>query len=555
MRSSKFYLFILLLLPVFGYAQYNLPENNIWTYSAGYGLNFNSGSPVPFTVPLRSLGGSATVADASGNLLFYTQGDTIWNKNNQVMPNGQGLIAPYTSNIGGSQSEQGQLIIPVIGMPGQYYVFSMQTNADFLFGIDPFATRLFYSVVDMSLNNGLGDVVAGKKGIMIDSMLTSSKLIAVAGDSCNIWVVAHNDFDNGFKSYSVTAAGIDTTPVVSVAGNLSGGIAYVEGKMRISPDRTKLAVASAFGSSLQEVGLDLFDFDPATGVVSNPILLDTNAINYSACFSPDNSKLYVLGTDKLFTSFILFQYDLSLPTTAAIIASKTALDTSNTFNYVKDIRLAPNGKIYIAMHEPANYLSVINNPNLAGTACGYVDSAVNMNMLTPSLGNTCFPNEYVTWIVDTVLTAADSALDANSTVVLNASAGFSNYQWNTGATTASFTATAVGTYWVKYSDICSWNVDTFHVSDPLSVDGLQHSGGLTVYPNPANEHLRVQLEGATGKLNVELKDVSGKRVLSKECQSGDWLPVNNITNGVYFLTVSDIEKQQRSLPVRVVIMH
>jgi hypothetical protein len=157
--------------------------------------------------------------------------------------------------------------------------------------------------------------------------------------------------------------------------------------------------------------------------------------------------------------------------------------------------------------------------------------------------------------VDTVLNASDSALDANSTVVLNAPTGFSNYQWNTGATTGSLTATAVGTYWVKYSDICSWNVDTFHVADPLSVEGVQHSGGLTVYPNPASEHLRVELAGATGKLNVELRDMRGKLVLSKECQSGDWLPVNNVSNGLYFLTVLDIEKQQRSLPVRVVIIH
>lgn len=554
MRISTLYLTILLLLPLLSSAQYNLPQNNIWTYSSGYGLDFNSGTPVPFTVPLRSLGGSATLANSAGSLLFYTQGDTIWNKNNQVMANGAGLIAPYTSNVGGSQAEQGQLIIPVIGQPNKYYVFSMETNADFLFGVDPAACKLFYSVVDMTLNSGLGDVVTGQKGILLDSMLTSSKLIAVAGDSCNIWVIAHNVFDNGFKSYNITANGINTTPVVSVAGNLSGGIAYVEGKMRISTDRHKLAVCSAFGTSLQEVGLDLFDFNPATGVVSNPVLLDTNAINYAPAFSPDNSKLYVLSSSKDFTQFILYQYDLSLSSTAAIIASKTALDTSNTFNYVKDIRLAPNNKIYIAMHEPANYLSVINSPNLAAANCGYVDSAVNMNMPSPALGNTCFPNEYVTWIVDTVHHASDSILTAAGTVVLNAPAGYTSYQWNTAATGNSITANTTGTYWVKYSNLCTWGVDTFHITDPLSVDGLS-AGEVAIYPNPASDYIHVKLVATSGDVSIQLRDISGKLLLTKECRNGDVIPVQNIANGVYFLTITDIEKQKSALPVRVVIMH
>jgi len=556
MRFSVFYLICLLLLPTLSFAQYNLPENKVWAYSSGYGLDFSSATPTPFSVPLRSLGGSASVADASGNLLFYTQGDTIWNQNHQVMPNGAGLIAPYTSNVGGSQAEQGQLIIPVIGQTGKYYVFSMQTNYDFLNGIDPFAAKLFYSVVDMSLNNGLGDVVSGQKGIMLDSMLTSAKLIAVPGDSCNIWVVAHNVFDNGFKSYNVTAAGIDT-PIVSVAGNLFGGIAYVEGKMRISPDRTKLSVASAFAAaSLQEVGLDLFTFNPATGVVSNPVLLDSNAINYSSAFSPDNSKLYVLASDKTFTYFVLYQYDLSLSSTAAIIASKTALDTSNTFNYVKDIRLAPDGKIYVAMHEPANYLSVINNPNLPAAQCGYVDSAVNMNMATPMIGNTDFPNEYVTWIVDTVYNATDSILTAAGTVVLKAPAGYSNYQWSTGASTGSITASAVGNYWVKYSDFCTWGVDTFHVTDPLSVDGPEGKNGVVLYPNPATDGFRVTLAGTSNsELILELRDMSGKLIMRKECKSGDLIPTRSITNGVYFVTVRDVNQPHSALPVRLVIMH
>lgn len=558
MRSFNFYLFCLLLcLPWSSYAQYNLPQNNVWIYSAGYGLDFSSGTPVPFSTPLRSLGGSASVADASGNLLFYTQGDTIWNKNHQVMPNGAGLIAPYTSNTGGTQSEQGQLIIPVIGTPGQYYVFSMQNSGDFMFGVDAFASKLFYSVVNMSLNNGLGDVVAGQKGIMIDSMLSANKLIAVPGDSCNIWVITHNVFDNGFKCFNVKSTGIDMTPVESVTGNLSGGIAYVEGMLRISTDRTRLAASSAFGLSLQEVGLDLFDFDPATGIISNPVLIDSNTINHAACFSPDNSKLYSLSSDTDFNYFILYQYDLSQPTVADIIASKTPLDTSNTFNYVKDLRLAPDGKIYIAMHEPATYLSVINNPNLPAAQCGYVDSAINMNMPNAIIGNTCFPNEFVTWIVDTPASvASDSVLTTSGTIVLNAPAGYTDYVWNTGATTSSLTANDTGTYWVEYSDICTWGVDSFHVDPaPVSVAGLQNNNNVLVFPNPASGLVKVEMQGTTGNLELSVTDMTGKIVMSKDQKNGDMLNVQNLSNGIYLLSITDKNRKQSTSQVRIVIIH
>src|SRR5690606_37866566 len=124
--------------------------------------------------------------------------------------------------------------VPFIGDSNRYYVFSLGSPGDYIWG-DIQAGRLFYSVVDMSLDNGNGAVATGMKGIPLDSALTG-KLIAIPGDDCQaIWVLAHANDNSDFKAYKITATGIDT-PVISAAGNLSGIAAYMDGKMCISPD-------------------------------------------------------------------------------------------------------------------------------------------------------------------------------------------------------------------------------------------------------------------------------------------------------------------------------
>lgn len=528
----------LLLLHCCIHAQYNLKENSFWAFGGNYAIDFSGGTPVAANTPLASLGGSAAVCNASGQLLFYTQGDTIWNKNNQVMPNGAGLITPYTSNANGTQSDQGQLIVPVIGNPQQYYVFSMQTVGDFYFNGDPQACRLYYSVVDMSLNNGLGDVVSGQKTIPVDSALTGNKMIAVPGNDCNIWLITHTITGNTFKVYEITENGISTTPVVSSGGNLIGGIAYTEGKLRISPNRQKLFVASAFGTTFDEVGAELFDFNPADGTISNPVLLDTASINFSGCFSPDNSKLYVIGAEHSFTYITLYQFDLSLPTTADIIASKTYLDSANVFNYVRDVRLAPDGKVYASLNDPGDTLSRVNFPNLAGTACGYEKKAIGIPVIG-FLGNGNLPNEYVKPVQDTVMTSLDTVLTTAGTLTLTASAGYDAYTWSNGATGGSITVNAPGTYWVTYQSYCLYETDTFIVAvNPEGIFDVHKDNQLLVYPNPAQDYVTIQ--AATGNTlsgTIHITDMTGRRIAEQPSNTAAvTINTSSFAPGVYMIS-------------------
>ncbi len=237
------FLFVLFILSSKLSAQYNLNENKVWAFGSGCGIDFTSGTPVPIRTSMESSEACATVSDANGHLLFYTSGDTVYNKNGRVMPNGAGIIGIHTA----MSAHQGVQIVPVLDNSNQYYIFSQECVLEALcFTGDPMAGRLFYTVVDMNLNGGLGDVVATEKAIFLDSGLTE-KLTAMVGTRCNIWVITKPRAASEFKSFEVTASGVRPDAVVSATGIINYNYQPLGG-LTPSPDNKKiLCCASHIG--------------------------------------------------------------------------------------------------------------------------------------------------------------------------------------------------------------------------------------------------------------------------------------------------------------------
>ena len=143
-----------------------------------------------------------------------------------------------------------------------------------------------------------------------------------------------------------------------------------------SPDGTRLA-AAFYGSDLFEV----YDFDASTGIVTNPITLTGVNNPYTLEFSPDGSKLYGSSTDAGALQRIIWQWDLSLSTPATINASRFILATTASGS-MGTMQLGYDRKIYCA-RVGGDHLGIINNPDAAGAAAGYIDDGVFLG------GQTC----------------------------------------------------------------------------------------------------------------------------------------------------------------------
>ncbi len=345
-------------------------QGNIWYFGRKAGIDFNTGTPFALTDgAMSTFNGCATISDALGDLLFYTDGITVYDKTHQVMPHGINLA-------GGLTSTQSAIIIPKPLSTTLYYIFTV----DYEMGDN----GLEYSIVDITKNGGLGDVVT--KNIKIKAHVCEKLTAVQTSNRLNFWVIAHDSSTN-YLSYLVSDSGVRTIPVVSGGGvNVSSSIYNAIGYLKLSSGGNRLAGAVKF-LNLVEIG----NFDNKTGKVSDLQIIPNVNTAYGVEFSPDNSKLY--ATD--YFDQQLFQFDLSSANISNIVSSKVVIYTSNSA--LGAIQQAPDGKIYVA-RDAQGQMGVINKPNQSGKACSYVDKGFDLS------GKLCYsglPTFVQSFFVDT----------------------------------------------------------------------------------------------------------------------------------------------------------
>ncbi len=361
-------IFIFILLSTFLTANGQSNEANIWVFGKRAGLDFNvsSGYPIPYpgiNTYFIAQEGCASIASSGGELLFYTDGQQVWNKENEVMDNGTGLH-------GHMSSTQSGIIVPKPNNPNIYYVFTVPYQGD--------PVGLNYSVVDISQNGGLGKVV--DKNVLLTTPVTEKVTAMKHENNVDIWVITHKwrtfeiqGSDTSFYpsdtilSYLVTEEGINPNPVISTVGRKVGGswlntVGYLKG----APSGDRLAMAVFYSDYYQ-----LFNFSAATGQVTHPITFDGYKYAYGVEFSPNSRYLYLTTEDSSnFKKMNIYQFDLFAGDSNAIKSSgiKVGYVMNNSAIGRGALQVGPDQKIYVARAEK-QYLAVINNPNLRGVDC------------------------------------------------------------------------------------------------------------------------------------------------------------------------------------------
>ena len=403
---------LVLLCPLINFSQ---GEANNWYFGNNAGITFSTSPPSAISDgQLATNEGCSSISDSSGNLLFYTDGRTVWDQNHNIMPNadyfgGTGLNGDPSSTSSG-------LIVPNPSDDDIYYVFTVdEPHHDNAYAYpnqgpanpdgspasnysditshsvpqddDGFNNGLNFSIVDMSLRNGLGDVVQGERN---NELITydpndseeikykcSEKITAVRGADCSsTWLISH--FIDKFFAFKIDDDGVDEDPVISEIGPvvpLSGYRRSALGYLKASPDGGKLITANNT-TNYNQIGVSdagdgnvyLFDFDNDTGQVTNavPLIEDVNA--YGVEFSSDATKAYATVNPSP-GNLSLLQWDLEAND---ISASQTAV-SGVSGETPTALQLAPNGKIYKTVIG-SSVLAVINNPNNQAANVNYTEN-------------------------------------------------------------------------------------------------------------------------------------------------------------------------------------
>lgn len=345
-----------LLLYLFVNVSFAQGEANNWYFGNKAGITFNSGVPVALVNgEMQAEEGCASLSDASGQLLFYTNGISVWNRNHQVMVNGSGLL-------GHQSSTQSGTIVPLPGSNHLFYIFTLDAQAG--------ANGFRYSLIDLNLNGGLG-AVTSTKNVLISTPSCEKITVVKHENDIDYWIVTRESNSNKFNAHLLTSSGLSATPVISLSSFSMTQSSDTTGAMKISPDGSKLAVCYAYYPSSR---VELLDFDTTTGQLSNPqIIITTYGVGYYGLeFSPNNRLLYVTEGD----GRRLHQFNLS----AVPISSSQLLLYEDTaaVHFPRSLQLGPDGKIYVAMTSE-NFLSVINDPNALGLGCNFTLNSVSLN--------------------------------------------------------------------------------------------------------------------------------------------------------------------------------
>ncbi|NLJ06528.1 MAG: PKD domain-containing protein [Sphingobacteriales bacterium] len=363
--NTVFLLVILLLC--FSKIAFSQKEGNIWYFGGKAGISFNSGSPVALTnSAMFQYDGCATISDSNGNLLFYSNGVDVWNKNHTIMDNGNGLLGGYAST-------QSCVAVKKPKSDSIYYLFTVDDVA----GPNGFC----YSVISMKRNGGLGKVISKNTKLLYP---TTEKVTAVRHrNKTDIWVITHGWDTNAFFAYLVTPSGISSTPVVSSVGTKhSGSLTRTAGYMKVSPNGKKIAWAITTYNGIVEI----LDFDDSTGKVSNPITCTSIKDPYGIEFSPDGTKLYV--SSRAYKE--IYEFFLEAGSAYEILNSMIKVATSAA--QLGAMQVAIDGRIYVARED--KYLGIINAPNAYGAACKYVDKAFYLAGRDSKFGLPTFNQSY-----------------------------------------------------------------------------------------------------------------------------------------------------------------
>jgi len=330
---------------------YSQKQMNNWFWGfGGKGVTFNTVPPSAISRSESSLGGAffrnadVCISDSSGKFLFAYNGWYFFNEHGTVAD-----VFQFHDEL------RQALCFPTNENPNQFHCFkSLISDINKVC-----CNTLWHCIYDSSLKNGTGGVVSSK------ILVSNVDLVFAATPHANkkdYWLTIAQFQTKKILSFLINNEGGNNPPIISYSytkkdSNLIGG-----GKMRFNHSGTKL-----YRSTYS--GIELYDFDKVTGILSNPIRININEA-LSAEFSADDTKLYV-------TNIIggVFQVNLSSDDSIKISAS-----IKNIYNkpVCQDIQIGPDKKIYFLSSNSRNATSgkstnyplhCINSPNSAGKYC------------------------------------------------------------------------------------------------------------------------------------------------------------------------------------------
>ncbi|MFN4256486.1 MAG: T9SS type A sorting domain-containing protein [Saprospiraceae bacterium] len=333
----------------------------------------------------RFVRSNSSICDSTGKLWCWTNGKQIYNAQDELIEGGEDLTPG--SFMAGVSASQAMLLLPLPGSPSKIVMVSGNL-IHYLFegfytsGCSP----LYYSLIDMNENSGLGKVVEIKTPLETDTLMFGGYTAVRHANGRDWWVTVYHRDENKYYQFLLDPKGIQFHHVQFINKSPYGAAQSVyspDGKWYVNytwPGTIPIDDYSTF---------DLYKFNRCTGIFSNYLNRSYGhpGAPGGAAFSADSRFLYVSFWNKI------YQYDLHA---SNIIGSETLVAEYDGFvdergypTRFYQMQLAPDNKIYISVSNyNSRYMHVIEKPAEQGLACNVQQRGVSL----PAYNNWVVPN-------------------------------------------------------------------------------------------------------------------------------------------------------------------
>jgi hypothetical protein len=384
--------FLFLALVFFSVTIQAQKRNNIWAFGDSVGLNFNTnhvsvfkskskGDTIPYYI--------SSICAKNGDLLFYTDGLTVWNRDNIVLPKYKNWW-PWQGNVM-------PLITPYPSADSLYYIFGIDDDAVHWQN----AFKLQYFSIKMYKPGDVEEVVYPKPVSMTSfyrTLLDNTSHVLAGTGHCNqkdTWITTHAP--GALYSFLITGSGVNPVPVITPVPASVLPLKKLNAKysnIKFSANGERLIIPENDNNKIVVV-----DFNNQTGKFSNSVTLSVPAgqtledIEITA----DAGKLY-FGSYETLDDYAgtevhyIYQMDLNAGSSAAIektiykVTADRVACTRICFIIRRTMQLGPDGKIYISKREGSpltldRTLAVIDNPSKTGIDAQYLQMKIDFKRI------------------------------------------------------------------------------------------------------------------------------------------------------------------------------
>ena len=318
------------------------------------------------TIPFMYTQGN--ISDENGNILMSSNGYFVANSTGDTMLYGSGLNPNQcTYDYGhewGMPIAYGNMFLPMPDDSNKYILFHETCDYNSPTAID---NNFYYSVVDITLDNGLGAVIS-KNNIAHTDMFGWGMTACKHGNGRDWWIITISDDGSLIHEFLLTPNGVNYVGVKNL--QLQTGLGWA-GQPVFSPDGKKFAFRDGYvQGTYWNLYINIMRFDRCSGdfVLDTVINYSDSTIGYGTMFSPDSRYLYFS------TSEHIYQVDTDTPNIGATLQTVATNDIFPStvppfYTNFHLMYLAANGKIYISSTSSVKHLHEINYPDSAGMAC------------------------------------------------------------------------------------------------------------------------------------------------------------------------------------------